>query len=133
MSTAFRAILAGLSLLAIACSDIDLNTATTSERTAALPADTTMSDRYATDIDSLAALLPMVFSEMGWGLGGVHNEVTALAANGITATDRPIELRARQIDADTIVVQIRVGRFGDEPLEQQFQQTLRATLADATD
>jgi len=100
----------------------------TSPDTAALPADQAAPGSYDTTIDTFAGLLPGMFSNLEWGLAGVNNQITALRATGITGTDKPVELRAQQVDIHRIDVQIKVGLFGNESAERAFHAELARQL-----
>lgn len=85
---------------------------------------------YPVDVDELAQLLPYVFAELHWGLERVDNQVTALAARGLTLADKPVIIRARQVDRDATAVQIEVGPFGSPEEQAEFHRMLAAIVAE---
>lgn len=130
MPRLIRFIVIGCSLGLGACGGGGLNTSHTSPLTHRPDSDAVAftEGQYETDIDTLSALMPKVFVEMGWGLGAISNQVTTLRATGITHNDRPVEVRAQQIEVNQVEVQVVVGRFPDEAIQKAFHAALAARL-----
>lgn len=77
-------------------------------------------DTYAMSIDDFATLAPRAIKQCHWAVVSKKDEITGYRINAITAAGSPIDIRARQIDAEQVRITIRAGRYGNAEAEQAF-------------
>lgn len=83
---------------------------------------------FITDLKIVELALPEAISRMHWGALHVTNEITALHAAAVTDNDRPIDIRARKEKGGRVVVQVKVGFYGDADAELEFLKHLNEQL-----
>ena len=83
-----------------------------------------VNSEFTTDLTIVERSLPEAISRMHWGAVHITNEITAIHAAAVTDNDRAIDIRARKEKGGRVVVQVKVGFYGDPDAEQQFLKHL---------